>query len=196
MVRQSRKIWLIRHGETEWTKSGQHTGRTEIPLTEHGRQRAQAVGRMLRDQSFSLVLISPRQRAQDTARLAGLDAGAQIDDNLHEWDYGIYEGRTTADIQKEVPNWSIWDSPILEGETGDQVAHRADRVIERALKADGAVALFAHGHILRVLAARWIGLDFKGGRLLALDTGSVSILGYEHSTQVISQWNFVPSIEP
>jgi len=196
MVRQSRKIWLIRHGETEWTKSGQHTGRTEIPLTEHGRQRAQAVGRMLRDQSFSLVLISPRQRAQDTARLAGLDAGAQIDDNLHEWDYGIYEGRTTADIQKEVPNWSIWDSPILEGETGDQVAQRADRVIERALKADGAVALFAHGHILRVLAARWIGLDFKGGRLLALDTGSVSILGYEHSTQVISQWNFVPSIEP
>lgn len=193
MATVTKRIWLIRHGETEWSLSGQHTGRTEIPLLELGARRAIAVGRELGGKQFALVLTSPRQRARETARLAGY-GGAQIDNDLQEWDYGAYEGITTKDIQKTAPGWSIWDSPVPQGETIDQVAARADRAIRRAEGIDGEVAFFAHGHILRVLAARWVGLAPNGGELLALDTGSIGILGYERETRVIFQWNFVPAV--
>lgn len=194
MAEGGKRIWLIRHGETEWSLSGQHTGKTEIPLLEVGERRAVATGRELAGKRFALVLTSPRARARDTARLAGYASVAQIDSNLQEWDYGVYEGITTADIRKHTPGWLIWDGPVPDGESIEQVAARADKVIARAAEVDGEVALFAHGHILRVLAARWLGLPAKAGRLFALDTGSISILGYERVTRVISQWNLVPAL--
>jgi broad specificity phosphatase PhoE len=192
MNNYQQRVWLMRHGETEWSRSGQHTGRTDIPLTDTGRERARAVGRSLMRRKFALVLSSPRTRAQETCRLAGFGDAYIVDDNLQEWDYGSYEGRTAADIQREVPGWSIWKGPLPGGETIDQVAARADRIIERVLGVDGDVALFAHGHILRVLSARWLQTRPDKGRLFALDTGSISILGYEHQTRVIQEWNLVP----
>jgi probable phosphoglycerate mutase len=194
MAEGGNRIWLIRHGETEWSLSGQHTSRTEIPLLEVGERRAAATGRALAGKQFALVLTSPRARARETARLAGYGGVAQVDNNLQEWDYGIYEGITTADIRKHTPGWLVWDGPVPGGETIEQVAARADRAIARAAEIDGDVAFFAHGHILRVLAARWIGLPPIGGRLFALETGSISILGYERVTRVIAQWNFVPAL--
>ncbi len=194
MAARDKRIWLIRHGETEWSLSGQHTGRTEIPLLELGERRAVAVGRELGGKKFALVLTSPRKRARETARLAGYGGVAEVDDDLQEWDYGAYEGITTQDIQKAAPGWSIWQSPVPQGETIEQVAARADRAIRRAQGIDGEVAFFAHGHILRVLAARWLGLSPKDGALFALDTGSISTLGYERETAVISEWNFVPAV--
>jgi broad specificity phosphatase PhoE len=194
MAEGGKRIWLIRHGETEWSLSGQHTGRTEIPLLEVGERRAIATGRELAGKQFALVLTSPRMRARDTARLAGYASVAQIDNNLQEWDYGVYEGITTADIRKHTPGWLIWDGPVPDGESIEQVAVRADKVIARAAEVGGEVALFAHGHILRVLAARWLGLPAKAGQLFALDTGSISILGYERVTRVISQWNLIPAL--
>lgn len=194
MAASNKHIWLIRHGETEWSVSGQHTGRTDIPLTELGERRAVAVGRALGGKRFALVLTSPRQRARETARLAGY-AAAAVDDNLQEWDYGAYEGVTTKDIQKTVPGWSIWDGPVPQGESIEQVAARADLMIRRASEIEGEVAFFAHGHILRVLGARWLALAPTAGRLLALDTGSISILGYEHETPVVGQWNFIPDVQ-
>ena len=192
MSNYQQRIWLIRHGETEWSRSGQHTGRTDIPLIDAGRERARAVGRSLAGKLFVLVLSSPRTRAQETCRLAGYGDAYVVDDNLQEWDYGAYEGRTSSDIQHEVPGWSIWKGLVPRGETIEQVAARADRVIDRALGAEGDVALFAHGHILRVLGARWLQTPPDTGRLFALDTGSISTLGYEHETRVIRQWNLVP----
>jgi len=151
------QIWLIRHGETEWTLSGQHTGRTDIPLTPAGRRQAQGLGRHLAARSFALVLTSPLGRAHETCRLAGYGSAAQVTDDLREWDYGIYEGRTTAAIRAGEPGWSIWTSPIPEGESLEQVGARAHRVMNRALSGGGDVALFAHAHILRIFAACWIG---------------------------------------
>jgi probable phosphoglycerate mutase len=194
MAEGGNRIWLIRHGETEWSRSGQHTSRTDIPLLEVGERRAVAIGRELAGKQFALTLTSPRARARETARLAGYAGVAQIDNNLQEWDYGVYEGITTADIRKHTPGWLVWDGPVPGGETIEQVAARADRAIARAAEIDGDVAFFAHGHILRVLAARWIGLPPIGGRLFALETGSISILGYERVTRVIAQWNFVPAL--
>jgi broad specificity phosphatase PhoE len=194
MAEGGKRIWLIRHGETEWSLSGQHTGKTEIPLLEVGERRAVATGRELAGKQFALFLTSPRARARDTARLAGYASVAQIDNNLQEWDYGVYEGITTADIRKHTPGWLIWDGPVPGGESIEQVAVRADKVIARAAEVDGEVALFAHGHILRVLAARWLGLPAKAGQLFALDTGSISVLGYERVTRVISQWNLIPAL--
>jgi broad specificity phosphatase PhoE len=194
MAAREKRIWLIRHGETEWSLSGQHTGRTEIPLLELGERRAVAVGRELGGKQFALVLTSPRKRARETARLAGYGGVAEVDDDLQEWDYGAYEGITTPDIQKAAPGWSIWEGPIPQGETIEQVAARADRAIRRAQGIDGEVAFFAHGHILRVLAARWLGLSPKDGAMFALDTGSISTLGYERENAVISEWNFVPPV--
>jgi broad specificity phosphatase PhoE len=183
------ELWLIRHGETEWSLSGAHTSRTDIPLTERGKDRAQKIRDYLRGKSFSMVLSSPMQRARETCRIAGFGDVAQIDDDLKEWDYGVYEGRTTKDIQKEIPGWSVWTNPIIGGETMDQVAVRANRVIARAEAKGGNVALFAHAHILRILAAGWIQSPPVMGSRLALGTGAVSTLGFEHETRVITMWN-------
>lgn len=185
-------IWLIRHGETEWSKSGAHTGRTDLPLTEEGRDRAAKIGRYLAGRKFSLVLTSPMQRALDTCRIAGYGASAVNEPNLREWDYGDYEGRKTADIRTERPGWNLWTDGVPNGETIAEVGARAAAVIDRAVASNGDVALFAHGHLLRILTACWLGLHPSGGRLFALSTASVSILGHERETRVISQWNVVP----
>ena len=184
-----KEIWLIRHGETEWSRSGAHTGLTDLPLTDAGRENATAVGRWLGGRKFSLVLTSPLSRAQDTCRLAGYGDSAQVDRNLCEWDYGDYEGRTTADIRKDAPDWSLWRDGPLHGETVAQVGERAEAVLARVQPSEGDVALFAHGHILRILTACWLGLPPDCGRLFALATGSVSVLGYERETRVITRWN-------
>ncbi|MFZ0663051.1 MAG: histidine phosphatase family protein [Acidobacteriaceae bacterium] len=183
------ELWLIRHGETAWSLSGAHTSRTDIPLTDRGRERARKVEEYLHGKTFSMVLTSPLQRARDTCRIAGFGDVAQIDDDLVEWNYGAYEGRTSEEIQKEIPGWSVWSSPMIDGESINEVAERANRVIARAAANGGHVALFAHGHILRILAACWIQMPPVTGSRLALDTGAVSILGFEHETRVISMWN-------
>lgn len=185
------QITLIRHGETEWSRSGQHTGRTDIALTAHGRAQAELLGRALRGKSFT-AWTSPLGRAQETCRLSGIEH-AQIDDRLTEWNYGIFEGRTTHEIRKEIPNWSVWDSPITGGESLEQVADRARSVLQRVTQATtGDIAIFAHGHILRILAACWIGLPPITARYLALDTATISVLGYERETRVIRRWNMEP----
>jgi broad specificity phosphatase PhoE len=183
------QLWLIRHGETEWSLSGAHTGRTDLPLTERGQQRAEAMGRLLNGRSFTLVLTSPLQRARETCRLAGYAGQAVIDDNLREWDYGDYEGRSTTDIQKDRPDWNLWEDGVVNGESIVQVAERAQRVIRRALDVEGDCALFAHGHILRILTTGWLQLPPREARLFALDTATLSILGWERDTPVIRQWN-------
>ena len=185
----SRTIWLIRHGETEWSLSGAHTGRTDLPLTETGCKNAVAVGKFLAGRKFSAVFTSPLSRARETCRLAGYGDVAQVDPNLCEWNYGDYEGRTTPDIKKDRPDWSLWRDGVPNGETVEQVGVRAEAVLARAAQSDGDVALFAHGHILRILTARYLGLPADCGRLFALGTASVSVLGYERETRVISQWN-------
>ena len=186
-------LWLIRHGETEWSLSGAHTGRTDLPLTAAGEERAAALGRCLAGRQFALVLTSPLERARETCRIAGYGDVAQIEPNLREWDYGNYEGRTTADIRKQAPDWNLWAMGVPGGETVEQVAIRARLVIERAGRAGGDVALFAHGHILRILAACWLGLPPVAGELFALETGSLSLLGYERETHVIQRWNQAPA---
>jgi broad specificity phosphatase PhoE len=182
-------LWLIRHGETEWSRSGAHTGRTDLPLTENGRARARTLGKLLKGRPFGLVLASPLQRAQETCRLAGYGEQMQIEPNLHEWDYGDYEGLSTAQIRERRPGWSLWADGVPNGETVEHVGERARAVIQRATAAEGDAALFAHGHILRILAACWLGLPPADGQLLALSTASISILGYERDTRVISLWN-------
>jgi broad specificity phosphatase PhoE len=181
------ELWVIRHGETAWSLSGQHTSRTDLALTPEGERRAATVGKALRGHRFALVLSSPLRRALDTARIAGF--APEVVDDLHEWDYGEYEGRTTPQIHQENPGWSIWTSTPPGGESADQVAARADAVIARALSADGDVILFSHGHMLRVLAARWLKLEPQAGRYFVLATGSISVLGYERETHVIRTWN-------
>jgi broad specificity phosphatase PhoE len=207
------ELWLVRHGETEWSLSGKHTSRTDVPLTEQGRRRAERLRDYLKGTRFDAVFVSPMQRARETCEIAGLSGQAVVDDGLKEWDYGIYEGRTTAEIQKEQPGWSVWTSEIVDGETVEHVGERADLVIARALAAvdtstkatamadgvidralraqgeAGRVILFAHAHILRILAARWVKLPATDGALLALGTGSVSVLGWERETRVIERWN-------
>jgi broad specificity phosphatase PhoE len=183
------QLWLIRHGETEWTVSGAHTGITDIPLNESGRRQASALRDRLMGRTFAQVLTSPLSRAHETCDLAGYGAAAQIEPDLMEWRYGDYEGRTAQAIQKEVPGWSIWCCGVPNGERITQVAARAARVIRRALRADGDVALFAHGHILRILAASWLELPPECGKLFALGTAAVSILGYERDVRVMTRWN-------
>ena len=182
------RIWLVRHGETEWSSLGRHTGRTDIPLTAIGEQQAGEVASLLNGRSFSLALTSPLQRARETARLVGFPQ-AEIDNDLAEWDYGVYEGRTTLDIRKQNSAWSIWTADIVNGESLEQVASRADRVIERALDSGGETIVFAHGHLLRILAACWIKLPPQAGRMLYLSTASISILGWERATRVLQLWN-------
>jgi probable phosphoglycerate mutase len=186
------QLWLMRHGETEWSLSGQHTSRTDIPLTDKGRERAIELRNYLKGTKFDAVFVSPMQRARETCAIAGFADQAVVDDNLKEWDYGIYEGKTTAQIRAEVPDWSVWKDPIVDGETAEHVGERADAMIARALAsapAGGKVALFAHAHILRILAARWVLLAATGGSLFALGTGSVSVLGWERESRVIQSWN-------
>ena len=186
-----RRIWLVRHGETEWSKSGQHTGRTDIALTPNGERQAKALGRLLGGKTFALVLTSPMKRAQVTARLAGIDR-FEVTEDLHEWNYGIYEGITTKAVREKQPGWTIWDTPIPDGETVEQVGERARRLIARVEQVHGDVALFAHGHILRILGACWIGLAPIHGRNLGLHTATLSILSYERETRVIEVWNQSP----
>jgi probable phosphoglycerate mutase len=187
-----RELWLIRHGETEWSRSGAHTGLSDIPLTAQGREEATALGRnlgrYLEPRQFALVLVSPLGRARETCRLAGYP-DAVIDADLREWDYGDYEGLTTPEIQAGRPAWSLWTDGVPNGETVAQVAARAERAIARALPVEGDVALFAHGHILRVLTACWLGLPPQDGSLFALGTAAVSTLGYEHQSRVVTRWN-------
>jgi broad specificity phosphatase PhoE len=183
------EVVLVRHGQTEWSLSGQHTGRTDIPLTGQGRVQARALGARLAGWRFERVLSSPLARALDTCRLAGMGDRAEITDDLREWDYGEYEGRRTVDIREVRPGWGLWADGVPGGETVEELGRRADRVIEAARDAPGAVALFAHGHVLRVLAARWIGLPPDHGRLLALSTASISVLGWERETAVVERWN-------
>ncbi|MGV9382730.1 histidine phosphatase family protein [Nonomuraea sp. NPDC003707] len=188
------EMLLLRHGETEWSKAGQHTGRTDLPLTEHGEDQARALAPLIKGQSFDLVLVSPAQRARRTAELAGL-TDYEVNPDLWEWDYGGYEGITTPEIRESHPGWYLWRDGVIPGdaehpgESAEQVAARADRVIEQARKAGGRVALVAHGHFLRVLAARWLGLGPEEGRLLKLDTGTYSRLGFEHAEPVLLTWN-------
>ncbi|MEJ2346617.1 MAG: histidine phosphatase family protein [Gammaproteobacteria bacterium] len=184
------RLWLIRHGETQWSRSGRHTGRTDVPLTGRGREEARGLRPQLAGQRFARVVSSPLQRAAETCRLAGFDEDA-VDywDDLMEWDYGDYEGRSTADIRHDVPDWMIWEAGVPNGETLEQLGQRADRVLARLADDDGDIALFGHGHFSRALGVRWLGLPTQASRLLALDTASVSVLGYEHGLQVISRWN-------
>lgn len=183
------EIWLVRHGETEWSLSGAHTSKTDIPLTEQGKERAVTLKPYLARQEFSLVLTSPRQRAQETCKIAGMGDRAQVDENLAEWDYGVYEGRTTPEIRKEHPGWSVWTDAIPEGESLAQVAARAEQVIARAKANGGKVLVFSHAHFLRILTACWMELPASSGKSLALTTGSLSILGYERETPVLKLWN-------
>jgi broad specificity phosphatase PhoE len=182
-------LWLIRHGETAWTVSGAHTGLTDLPLTPNGELQALAIRDRLRGRPFALVLSSPLLRARETCRIAGYAESAGIDPDLIEWNYGAYEGLSTPEIQKNRPNWNLWKDGVPNGETVEEVGHRADRVIARALSAGGDVALFAHGHLLRILSSCWLGLPPDCGRLFALSTATISILGYERDTRVLSNWN-------
>jgi broad specificity phosphatase PhoE len=189
------ELWLVRHGETQWSKSGRHTGMTDLPVTEEGQRQAELLRERLKGRSFELVLSSPLSRARETCRIAGFGDAAEVDDDLHEWDYGDYEGLTTSEIRQKVPGWTIWAGDPPNGETLEQVAGRARKIISRARGIGGDVALFSHGHFLRVLCACWLGLPPDAGRLFALGTASISILGLEHNSPVISRWNepcFVP----
>ncbi len=183
------EIWLIRHGETAWSLSGAHTSRTDLPLTARGCELAAAIGQALKGRRFALVLTSPLRRARETCAAAGFGDIAIIDPNLRELDYGDYEGRTTAEIQLDRPGWSLWRDGCPNGESFDHAAARAECAIARALEADGDVALFAHGHILRILTACWLGLRPDCGRLFALSTATLSTLGYEREARVITRWN-------
>jgi broad specificity phosphatase PhoE len=187
------EIVLVRHGETEWSASGKHTSHTDLPLLDSGRREAEALAPLLARFTFSLVLSSPMRRALDTCRLAGLGDRVEIDTDLMEWDYGDYEGITTPEIRRKVPGWRVWTHLSPNAETSDAVASRADRVIARCrpiIDRGEDVALFGHGHMSRVIAARWLELPATDGRLLALHAGSLSILGHEHETPVIELWNW------
>ncbi len=182
------ELWLIRHGETEWSRDGRHTSTTDLPLTDDGRRVAEGLSDRLDDDDFSLVLTSPRLRARETARLAG-HPEATVDDDLAEWDYGDLEGETTPEIRETLPDWTIWDGPVPGGESAEQVASRLDRVVARCRAAEGRVLVFGHGHSLRALAARWLDLAVAEGRHLRLDTATVSVLGWERETPVVLRWN-------
>ena len=187
------ELWLVRHGETEWSLDGRHTSFTDIPLTEHGRQRAEELRRFLAGKHFAAVFTSPRQRAQETCRLAGFGDVMQTTDDLQEWNYGEAEGKSTKQMREtHGPAWSVWTDHLVGGEAVEAVGTRADHAIDQALAVvpqGGAVALFAHAHILRILAARWIGRPAVDGRLFVLGTGSVSVLGFERETRVVTHWN-------
>ena len=182
-------LFVVRHGATEWSEDGRHTGRTDLPLLPLGEDQARTAGHLLAGHDFALVLTSPLQRARETCALAGLGERAVVDDDLRELDYGDYEGLTTATIRETVPGWTVWSHPCPGGETLEQAAARCDRVIARARAADGDVVVFAHGHILRILTARWCEMAPVEGRRFLLHTATVSCLGYEHAIPAVVRWN-------
>lgn len=182
------ELWLVRHGETEWSRDGRHTSTTDLDLTDKGVEVACALKDRLAGTAFDLVLTSPRHRARRTAELAGFP-DAEVDDDLVEWDYGDYEGVTTAEIRETVPGWTVWTHPTPGGESAQQVSTRLDRVVERAQNAGARVLVFGHGHSLRALTARWIEQPVDEGRFFKLDTATVSTLGYEHDFPVVLRWN-------
>jgi probable phosphoglycerate mutase len=182
-------VLLIRHGETAWSRSGQHTSTTDVPLTEEGRRRALALGERLAGRSFALVLTSPMSRARDTADLAGLGEHAEVTEDLHEWNYGIYEGRTSDEIRSEIPDWTVWTHPIVDGESLEELGQRADRVIARLLPSGGDVLVVSHGHFLRVLTARWIEAAPVVASRVELWTATISELGWERDRRVLEIWN-------
>ncbi len=181
------ELWIVRHGETEWSRDGRHTSTTDLPLTEAGEQAATSLAPRLAEVAFDLVLTSPRQRARRTAELAGF-ADAQLDEDLVEWAYGDYEGVTTAEIREQVPGWTVWSHPSPGGETAEQVSARLDRVVARAREHDRTL-VFAHGHSLRVLTARWLEQPAEEGRFFKLDTSTISVLGYEREHPALLRWN-------
>lgn len=182
------RVWLVRHAETEWSRSGRHTSVTDLPLTAEGERIARELGPRLAVEPFDLVLTSPRQRARHTAALAGFPH-ARVDEDLVEWFYGDYEGVTTVEIRRTVPGWTVWTHPSPGGETAEQVTERLDRVVARLRELDGRALVFGHGHALRALAARWIEQPVTEGRFLKLDTGTVSVLGYDRGFPAILHWN-------
>jgi len=182
------QLFVVRHGATEWSGSGRHTSRTELPLLPSGEAQAAALAPRLAELDFDLVLTSPRERARRTAALAGFP-DAIVDEDLVEWDYGDYEGVTTPQIREHDPEWTIWSGETPGGETPAELCDRLDRVVERVRAVDGVVLAFAHGHCLRALAARWLGLPVSEGRLWQLDTGTLSVLSYEREQPVLSRWN-------
>lgn len=184
-------VYIVRHGQTAWSLSGQHTGRSDIPLTEQGEKNAQALAQRLQGVTFARVLTSPLQRARRTCEIAGFGAVAELDADLMEWDYGAYEGLTSAQIRTQRPDWQLFRDGCPQGETLTELGARADRVVRRARSINANVLLFSSSHFLRVLTARWLGLEPSAGRLFALDTASVSVLGYEHdpSEPVLRLWN-------
>jgi broad specificity phosphatase PhoE len=182
-------IFIVRHGETEWSANGRHTSRTDLPLTEAGRRRASVLRDELSDKRFSLILCSPLRRARETCQLAGFGHVAEICDDLKEWDYGGYEGLTTPEIWVDSPDWVLWRDGCPGGEKPEQIGQRVDRVLDRMRAAQGDVLAFAHGHVLRVLTARWLEMAPAAGARFALAAGSVSELGHERATAVISRWN-------
>jgi broad specificity phosphatase PhoE len=189
------EVWLVRHGATEWSASLRHTGRTDVPLTAAGEERAHGLRPVLADHPFALVLTSPRQRARRTAELAGFP-DAEVDDRLAEIDYGEYEGRTTAEIQAERPGWFLWRDGTPGGESIDAAGERADAVITRIRKVEGDVLLFGHGHFSRVLGARMLGVPALFGQMLMLEPGSLSVVGSEHERRAIRTWNSYPARMP
>ena len=183
------EVYVIRHGETEWSLSGRHTGLTDLPLTAHGRKTAEFLRPVLAEQSFALVLTSPLQRARHTCELAGLAHHAKVTSDLEEWHYGDYEGMTTAQIREHVPEWTVFSEGCPAGETPEHVRIRVDRLMEKVKDTNGHVALFAHGHILRVFVARWLNLPVKAGRHFLLDTGTLNILSYYRECPAVKKWN-------
>jgi len=189
----AREIWLIRHGETQWSRTGQHTGRTDIALTDRGRDQARALAPELAAQAFDAVLSSPLTRALETCRLAGLGDAAELEPALREWDYGQYEGLTTPQIRAQAPGWTVWSAPVPGGENLGQIGARAESLIERLLgMMPGRIVLFSHAHFLRALAGCWIGDAAALGAHFYLDTASISILGFDREHRAIRQWNRVP----
>jgi probable phosphoglycerate mutase len=182
------EIWLVRHGETEWSRDGKHTSTTDLPLTAEGERVALELRDRLAGESFDQVLTSPMPRARETAALVG-HGEAEVDADLAEWNYGDYEGRTSAEIREDVPDWTIWTGPVPGGETAEQVGARLDRVVERLRAVPDRALVFGHGHALRALTARWLELPVADGRLFRLDTATLSRLGYERENAVILAWN-------
>ncbi len=183
------RIYLARHGETAWSRTGQHTGLSDLPLTELGEENARRLGKRLAGLAFAKVVTSPLQRAARTCELAGFGGIAEADRDLVEWNYGKYEGRRTAEIRLERPDWQLFRDGCPEGESPSQVGARADHALSRVREVKGDVLIFSSGHLLRVLAARWLGLEPAAGRFFTLNTASVSILGYENNQPVIRLWN-------